>query len=73
MLVVEKRDASTIMPIIFRNVTNESSINSNELRADGRLSKHGYRHNTVNHKVNFVNPQTGEHTQLIECMWLISK
>ena len=28
-----------------------------------------YAHSTVNHRMNFVNPQDGTHTQKVERMW----
>jgi predicted ABC-class ATPase len=73
MFVVEKRDAKTLMPIILRNVKKGSQINSDEWRAYSRLNKHNYNHFTVNHSKNFVDPVTKQHTQLIECLWLVAK
>jgi predicted ABC-class ATPase len=73
MFVVEKRDAQTLLPIILRNVKKGSQINSDEWRAYSKLNKHGYKHFTVNHSKNFVDPVTKEHTQLIECLWLVAK
>ena len=35
--------------------------------------KFGYKHFTVNHSKNFVDPVTKKHTQLIERMWGIAK
>ena len=33
------------------------------------LEKEGYIHGTVNHLVEFVNSETGDHTQMIESTW----
>ena len=34
-----------------------------------KYTKHGFKHFTVNHKKNFVDPKTKKHSQLIECLW----
>ena len=46
-----------------------SDIHSDEWRAYNKIRKNSFKHYTVNHKENFVNPLTGKHTQLIECLW----
>ena len=73
MFVVERRDAKTLVPIIKRNALEGSDIHSDEWRAYNKLKLHGYVHYTVNHKKNFVNPDTGKHTQLVECLWGLNK
>ena len=50
-----------------------TDVHSDEWRAYSQLKTHKYNHYTVNHKKNFVNPKTGKHTQLIECLWGIAK
>ena len=73
MFVVKRRDAATLLPIIKRNATIGSDIHSDEWRAYRQLKNLGYKHFTVNHKENFVNPKTGKHTQLVECLWNVNK
>ena len=73
MFVVKRRDAETFIPIIRRNALPGSDIHSDEWRAYNKLKIHGYKHFTVNHKENFVNPKTGKHTQLVECLWGVNK
>ncbi len=73
MYVVQRRDAATLIPIIKRNATVGSDIHSDEWRAYSKLKTHGFNHYTVNHKENFVNPKTGKHTQLVECLWGVNK
>ena len=73
MFVVQRRDADTLIPLIKRHCVTKSDIHSDEWRAYNKLNKHGYQHYKVNHKINFVNPVTGKHTQLIECLWRVNK
>ena len=42
-------------------------------RAYGGIAAMGYQHLTVNHQMNFVDPQTGAHTQNIERSWKAAK
>ena len=73
MFVVEKRNAETLIPIIQQNDAKESEIVSDEWKAYGKLKNHGYDHYTVNHSKNYVDPISGKHTQLIECLWGVAK
>ena len=50
-----------------------SHIHSDEWAAYRRLSDLGYNHSTVNHQLNFVDPESGAHTQSIERSWLDAK
>ena len=68
MFVVDRRDAATLLPIIKRHIECGTEIHSDEWKAYKKIKHHGYSHYTVNHKENFVNPKTGKHTQLIECL-----
>ncbi|XP_058628926.1 uncharacterized protein LOC131538808 [Onychostoma macrolepis] len=67
--LVDKRDKTTLLPIIEKHVKRGSIIHSDEWRAYSALSERGYQHHTVNHSINFVNPSTGVHTQNIERAW----
>ena len=69
MVEVEDRSAATLLPIIFENVKPGSTILSDEWKAYNQLVNYGFKHGTVNHSLNFVNPQTGDHTQNIENCW----
>ena len=67
--VVEKRDAATLESIITREVEIGSTIHSDEWRGYLNIWDYGYHHDTVNHTVNFINPETGANTQRIESLW----
>lgn len=73
MFVVKRRDEATLIPIIKKNILTGSEIVSDEWRAYSKIKKNGYKHFTVNHSKNFVDPNSGKHTQLIECLWGIAK
>lgn len=57
--VVPRRDSNTLLPIIRFHVQANSTIISDEWRAYGAFRQLGFRHMTVNHSRNFVNPVTG--------------
>lgn len=73
MLQVERRDAQTLLPILEANVAPGSIIHS-----DGWAAYQGiaampvnprFTHLAVNHKENFVDPNTGACTNHVERMW----
>ncbi|CAF1629088.1 unnamed protein product [Didymodactylos carnosus] len=74
-VLVERRDAATLLPIIQQHVRPGTTILSDEWRAYHSLQNGpgGYIHQTVNHSLHFVDPVTGVHTQNIENMWMCAK
>ena len=70
MELVQSRDAATLLPIIQARVHPITTICSDEWAAYRRVQQlHVCRHQTANHSLHFVNPQTGVHTQHIESYW----
>ena len=71
MLLVDRRDAATLLPIIQQYILPGTTIHSDLWRAYGGIANlpGGYQHLTVNHSMNFVDPITGSHTQSIENTW----
>jgi transposase-like protein len=63
-----RRDAATLVPIIERHVHPGTMIYSDGWAAYRGLQEAGYQHQTVIHDRNFVDPDTGTHTQTIEGM-----
>ena len=57
------RDGSIIMTDLWRGYTNLSIY----------LYEKGFLHHTVNHSVNFVDPDTGAYTQSVEAFWSVYK
>ena len=68
MKVVPDRRAQTLIPIIKEIIRPGTIIWDGEWSAYRNLWKN-YVHETVNHKINFVNPKTDAHTQNIESYW----
>ncbi|HEX4851702.1 MAG TPA: transposase [Puia sp.] len=49
------------------------SVISDQWRAYNTIANHGFTHLNVNHSKNFVDPDTGAHTQTIERLWESAK
>lgn len=71
--VVERRDQETLLPIIQQWIRPGTVIISDCWRTYSCLNDFGYRHLTVNHSKNFVDPDTGAHTNTIEGTWAAIK
>lgn len=70
---VERCDQATLIFIIEHECAVGSVIHSDEWPSFRCLESKGYEHDTVNHRHNFVNPDSGAHTQGIERSWLDAK
>ena len=66
---VENRTADTLVSIIKDNILPGTTIISDCWKAYDSLSKEGFNHLKVNHSVNFVDPDSGSHTNTIESTW----
>ena len=74
MVSVDRRDAQTLLPIINQFILPGTTILSDEWRAYTSLRNNpDFIHRAVNHSINFVDPNTGAHTQNIENTWMRSK
>ena len=72
--LVDKRDAATLLPIIRKAVQPGTIIHSDQWGAYNKIqSELNLQHGVVNHSINFVDPDTGVHTQTIESYWAKAK
>lgn len=71
LVMVPDRKAVTLMTAIRDNIEEGSVIYSDCWRGykTSELEEAGFDHFKVNHKYNFVDPETGAHTQTVERMW----
>lgn len=69
---IEARTKVQLQNIIYETIKEGKEIHSDEWLAYMSLFKNNndYTHKTVNHSKNFVNPETGVHTNLIENLWM---
>ena len=73
MYAVPNRSAQTLLPIIQASIRPGTTIMSDMWAAYGGIAAMGFNHLTVNHKLHFVDPQTGAHTQHVERSWKSGK
>ena len=69
LVQVPHPSTTTLILLVQENVRLGTTIISDEWAVYNALPQYGYQHHTVNHSQNFVNPETGAHTQNVECMW----
>ena len=73
LFAVPDRSAATVLPILTQSIAPGTTVITNKWRAYGQLQNLNFNHQTVNHSLNFVDPQTGAHTQTVERMWGVAK
>lgn len=66
---VENRSQETLLTVIKEYILPGTTIISNGRKAYDCLQNEGFIHLNVNHNVNFMDPETGAHTQNIERCW----
>ena len=66
---VADRTANTLVSIISENILPGTTVISDCWKAYSSLNSEGFSHLTVNHSVNFVDPETGSHTNTTESTW----
>ena len=67
--IVSKRDRQTLESIVQNEVLFGSEIHSDCWLGYSGLTTLGFRHQTVNHSTNFIDPDTLANTQRIESIW----
>ena len=69
LIPVTNLNATTLMSIIHQRILPGSIVWGDMWTAYKNLPASAYLHGTVNHRVNFIEPQTGVTTNHIEAMW----
>lgn len=69
LVPVESRDRDTLLTIIKDKIIPGTTIISDCWKAYSCLESEGFKHLMVNHSYNFVDPDTGAHTNTIERQW----
>ena len=64
--IYRQRDKGTLLPIIRAHILPGTCVMSDMWKAYDCLKDESYTHLTVNYRLNFVDPDTGAHTQRIE-------
>lgn len=69
VIPVPSRKSDVLLPLIRKYIAAGSIIYSDCWKAYDQIDKTIYQHGVVNHSKNFVDPDTGIHTQNIERLW----
>lgn len=74
IFAVENRTAASLIPIIEENIAPGSIIISDKWKSYDsiRNCNNQYNHIMVYHSKNFVNPESGAHTNTVERMWVVA-
>ena len=67
--IIPDRSARILEDTIVKHVNPRTTIITDCWTGYNRLEHLGYKHKTVNHSMNFVDPRTGASTQRIEGLW----
>ncbi|GFR08180.1 putative transposase-like protein [Trichonephila clavata] len=69
LVAVHDRTAETLLGLIESWIEPGTTVISDCWKSYERLSERGYNHLTVNHSLEFVDSETGAHTNTIEVTW----
>lgn len=71
MRVVPNRSAATLLPVLQQHLRPGTTVWSDEWAAYQRVQQLSVvsQYDSVNHSINFVDPNTGVHTQNVESYW----
>jgi transposase-like protein len=74
-IVVPKRDAFTLLDLIYQYCLENTIIHSDCWQAYSQIRQldKSFLHKSVNHDLHFVDPVTRVHTNSIESMWRQAK
>lgn len=69
LVPVQERTAAALIGLITERIAPGTIIISDCWRSYNSLSEEGFTHLKVNHSINFVDPDSGAHTNSIERVW----
>ncbi|CAF0955135.1 unnamed protein product [Brachionus calyciflorus] len=72
--IVKNREADTLLQIIYEKCLDGTTIYSDCWSSYNKINCFkNFKHRTVNHSVNFIDPSSGVYTNRIESIWNICK